>query len=87
MRDNHLANDLTLSVGAAFRDLATGSTAALDSPLLRQVVPAETASASSAPAHQATFIMVEGNPAADIHALERISTVVFAGRLWIDPLC
>ncbi len=30
--------------------------------------------------HQATFILVEGDPMADIHALERVSSVIFRGE-------
>ncbi len=171
MRDNDLAYDPTLSVVAIFRDLAAGSTTALDSPLLQQIVPAKkmdearkaaaaprdnsfgphpemftnatanllgawhggvriiagsdagnpyiihgptvqrelalwveagipatvalqaaTGQAAKvlraenrlgliAPAHEATFILVEGDPVADIHALDRISSVVFRGEM------
>ncbi len=31
--------------------------------------------------HQATFILVEGDPVADIHALERVASVVFRGEI------
>ena len=31
--------------------------------------------------HQASFILVEGDPVADIHALDRIATVVFRGEV------
>ena len=173
MKDDHLAYDPTLSVVAIFRDLATGSTTALDSPLLQQVVPgdklkelkqpgehhspvsnapgtyltattnlvaawqagvriiagsdagnpyvvhgptvqrelalwveagipapvalqAATGEAAKvlraenrigfiAPDHQATFILVDGDPTADIHALERISSVVFRGEIVNRP--
>ncbi len=31
--------------------------------------------------HQATFILVDGDPVADIHALERIASVVYRGEI------
>ena len=38
-----------------------------------------------APDHQATFILVDGDPTADIRALERISSVVFRGEIVNRP--
>ena len=34
---------------------------------------------------QASFIVVDGDPTADIHALERISSVVFRGEIVNRP--
>ena len=38
-----------------------------------------------APGHEATFLMVDGDPVADIHALERVSTVAFRGEIVNRP--
>ncbi len=38
-----------------------------------------------APGMQASFLLVDGDPAADIHALERISSVVFRGEIVNRP--
>ena len=175
MQAGGLSYDPTLSVIAVFRDLAAGSTAMLDSPLVQQVVPAEKMAAAKkaalapragmvgphpefvtnatanllaawqahvalvagsdagnpyvvhgptvqrelalwveagipapvalqaatggaarvlraerrigtvAPGMQASLLLVDGDPTTDIHALERISSVVFRGEIVNRP--